>query len=225
MRVLIVEDNEPLAKSMAASLCAKGMCAETTNIIAEASELLSYTAYDVVLLDLNLPDGDGLDVLRELRAREDTTPVIAVTARDAPAQRTGGLDLGADDYVVKPFDLDELAARIRAVARRARGRANPTIEVAGLRIDPATRQATALATDQAVPLTAREFDILEELASRAPHVVSESELIEHVWGDSLDPFSSVVRVHMSRLRTKLRAALGHDALKTVRGKGWSLCDE
>lgn len=224
MRVLIVEDNEPLATSMAKSLSAQGMCAETTNTIAEASELLSYTAYDVVLLDLNLPDGDGLDVLRDLRARKDTTPVIAVTARDAPAQRAGGLDLGADDYVVKPFDLDELAARIRAVARRARGRANPTIELAGLRIDPAARQATALATGQAVPLTAHEFDILEELASRAPRVVSESELIEHVWGDSLDPFSSVVRVHMSRLRTKLRAALGHDALKTVRGKGWSLCD-
>lgn len=225
MRVLIVEDNEPLAASMAASLRAKGMCAEMAAAIEGASELLSYNVYDVVLLDLNLPDGDGLDVLRGLRAREDATPVIAVTARDAPAQRTGGLDLGADDYVVKPFDLDELAARIRAVARRARGRANPVIEVAGLCIDPATRQATALATDQAVPLTAREFDILEELASRAPHVVSESELIEHVWGDSLDPFSSVVRVHMSRLRTKLRTALGRDALKTVRGKGWSLCDE
>ena len=182
MRVLIVEDNEPLATSMATSLSTKGMCAETTDSIAGARDLLSYNVYDAVLLDLNLPDGDGLDVLRGLRAREDTTPVIAVTARDAPAQRTGGLDLGADDYVVKPFDLDELAARIRAVARRACGRANPTIEVAGLRIDPAARQATALATDQAVPLTAREFDILEELASRAPHVVSESELIEHVWG-------------------------------------------
>ena len=224
MRVLIVEDNEPLATSMATSLSARGMRAETAATIAESNDLLSYNAYDVVLLDLNLPDGDGLDVLRDLRAREDATPVIAVTARDAPAQRTGGLDLGADDYVVKPFDLDELAARIRAVARRARGRANPSIEVAGLRVDPAARQATALATGEAVPLTAREFDILEELASRAPRVVSETELIDHVWGDSLDPFSSVVRVHMSRLRTKLRAVLGRDALKTVRGKGWALCD-
>ena len=224
MRVLIVEDNGPLAASMAAGLSARGMRAETAMTIAEASDLLSYNAYDAVLLDLNLPDGDGLDVLRDLRAREDATPVIAVTARDAPAQRTDGLDLGADDYVVKPFDLDELAARIRAVARRARGRANPAIEVAGLRIDPATRQAIVSANGRAVPLTAREFDILEELASRTPRVVSESELIEHVWGDSLDPFSSVVRVHMSRLRTKLRAALGHDVLKTVRGKGWSLCD-
>ncbi len=179
-----------------------------------ADMALRTQTYDLVLLDIGLPRRDGLTVLRDLRTRKDRTPVVVATARDAVAQRIEGLDAGADDYVLKPYDLDELLARIRALLRRAAGRAEPVYEHKGVSINPATREATV----QGVPvvLSAREWAVLEPLIARPGMVLSRQQLEDKMygWGDEVS--SNAVEVYVHGLRKKL----GAEVLLNVRGVGY-----
>ncbi len=185
----------------------------------QAAAALRSTSFDVVLLDLGLPTRDGLSVLRDLRRRGDATPVIVLTARDEVPSRVAGLDAGADDYVVKPFDLDELTARIRSVLRRAAGRGDPVIEHGGIRLDPASRKVEY--KGEPVTLSAHEYAVLEALLQRPGAVLSRSQLEDRLYGWD-DPIgSNAVEVYIHGLRRKLHS----DAIRTVRGVGYFVPDK
>ena len=220
MRVLIIEDDRQLAKEMKTGLERQGFTVDIANTGLEGEEKASITDYDDVLLDINLPDRDGLDILAFLRNSGRNMPVLIVSAREAVKERAAGLDLGADDYIVKPFDFIELTSRIRAVVRRFYGRTSPRITIGGLSVNPATR--TAVWENVDIPLSVKEFDILLYLAECYPKVVSSEEIIEHTYNEEFDLFSSVLRVHISNLRKKLQAASGQNLLVTVKGKGYHL---
>lgn len=223
MRLLIIEDNKELANSMKLSLEKQGFNIDVSYNGLEGEEKAFVNEYDVILLDLNLPDKDGLDILKYLRIEGIITPVIIVTARDEVEQRALGLDLGADDYLTKPFQLLELRARVQAVIRRFNGRATPNIIINDIIISPASR--TVKYKDRKIDLSAKEFDILEYIASVHPKVVSSEEIIEHIYDENFDPFSSVLRVHLTRLRKKMADAVGYDILVNIRGKGYYLCEK
>jgi two-component system OmpR family response regulator/two-component system response regulator QseB len=194
MRLLLVEDDRMIGDTLRAALRAEGHAVDWVRDVAAARAALTGERFDLVLLDLGLPPGgpavagaspaaapaDGLSVLRELRARRDTTPVIVLTARNAPGDRVAGLDSGADDYLVKPFDLDELYARMRAVARRHGGQAQTVLTHRGVTLDPATRQV--LRDGQPVLLSAREFAVLEALMQRPGAVLSRAQLEDRLYG-------------------------------------------
>lgn len=223
MRLLIIEDNVSLCSSMKSQLEKDGFAVDTSYTGTEGEEKAYANEYDAILLDLNLPDADGIEILKFLRKEAVKTPVIIISARDEIEDRALGLNLGADDYLVKPFQLLELRARVQAVIRRFYGRTNPLIEVGALHINPLSR-AVAWG-DTPIQLSVKEFDILEYIASKHPAVVSSEEIAEHIYDESYDPFSSVLRVHLTRLRKKLMNAAGHEVLITTRGKGYSLWAE
>ncbi|MFA9381377.1 MAG: response regulator transcription factor [Acetanaerobacterium sp.] len=220
MRLLIIEDNVELSRSMKAGLEKAGFYVDVSNTGREGEEKAYVNGYDVLLLDLNLPDKDGLDILKFLRESKVGVPVIIITARDEIEQKALGLDLGADDYLTKPFQFLELRARVQAVIRRFHGRTNPLITIGRLMISPAAR--TAKIDGKSLELMAKEFDLLEYIATRHPAVVSSEEIVEHIYDEKFDPFSSVLRVHLTRLRKKLSTAAGYEVLITTRGKGYSL---
>ena len=222
MRVLIVEDNRSLAEQMQKGLLQSGIQSELAYTGMEGEEKAYVNGYDAILLDLNLPDKDGLDILKFLRDSQVNTPVIVITARDEIEERARGLDSGADDYVVKPFQLLELKSRIQAVVRRFHGRTSPEIQVGALTVNPCNRTVTY--EGKPLSLKTKEFDILEYIARCHPAVVSSEEIAEHVYGEEYDPFSSVLRVHLSRLKKNLREAAGTEFLTTIRGKGYCLVD-
>lgn len=223
MRILIIEDHKELADSVKTHLIQENYQVDVAyeGLLGEEKAYVNH--YDVILLDLNLPDKDGIEVLRFLRKEGVETPVVIITARDELEERTLGLDAGADDYIGKPFQLKEVSARIRAVIRRYHGRSNPIITIGSLSIDPASRQAKW--NDALIPLSVKEFDILEYLAIRHPAVVSSEEIAEHIYDEDFDPFSSILRVHFTRLRKKLERTCGTDILTNMRGKGYYLCVE
>jgi two-component system response regulator QseB len=179
-----------------------------------AAGALQTSAFDVVLLDLGLPHRDGIEVLRELRKRGDPTPVIILTARDEIQDRIAGLDAGADDYIVKPFDLDEVTARIRSVLRRAAGRGDPSIQHGELRLDPVAR--TVERGGLPVSLSAHEFSVLEALLQRPGAVLSRSQIEDRLYGWDEQIGSNAVEVYIHGLRRKL----GSDAIRTLRGVGY-----
>lgn len=179
-----------------------------------ASAALSAAQFDLVLLDLGLPKRDGLQVLRELRARGAATPVIIVTARDEVTDRIAGLDAGADDYIVKPFDLDEIMARMRSVLRRSSGRGDPAIRVGAICLDPATRLVTL--DGQPVSLSAHEYAVLEALLQRPGAILSRAQLEDRLYGWDTSIESNAVEVYIHGLRRKL----GTDAIRTLRGAGY-----
>lgn len=179
-----------------------------------AAGALQTSAFDLVLLDLGLPHRDGIEVLRELRKRGDSTPVIILTARDEIQDRIAGLDAGADDYIVKPFDLDEVTARIRSVLRRAAGRGDPSIQHGELRLDPVAR--TVERAGVPVPLSAHEFSVLETLLQRPGAVLSRSQIEDRLYGWDEQIGSNAVEVYIHGLRRKL----GSDAIRTLRGVGY-----
>ena len=221
MRLLMIEDNRALADSVRHGLEKEGFAVDLAYTGEDGEEMAFVNPYDVILLDLNLPDKDGIDILKDLRTEGNETPVIIATARDRVDQRALGLDFGADDYVTKPYELLELRARIQAVTRRFHGRTSPVVHIGSLLVNPATRQAEWNGT--ALELATKEFDILEYLAVCYPAVVSSEEIGEHIYNDSYDPFSSVLRVHIARLKSKLNTAAGYELMKTIRGKGYQLC--
>lgn len=221
MRLLIIEDNKELAISMREGLEKSGFLVDVSFNGVDGEERAFINDYDVILLDLNLPDKDGIDILKYLRLNHIETPIIIISARDEISERALGLDLGADDYLTKPFQLLELKARIQAVIRRFHGRTNPIIKIGSLTIHPASR--SAMWDEQKIELAAKEFDILEYIALRYPAVVSSEEIVEHVYNEDFDPFSTVLRVHLSKLRKKMNAVSKQDILVTTRGKGYSIC--
>lgn len=223
VRLLMIEDNEALALSTKTALEVAGFVIDVAFTAMQGEEKVAVHEYDAILLDLNLPDADGLELLQRLRNQKVNTPVIIVTARDEVKQRALGLDLGADDYVVKPFDLIELKSRINAVIRRFNGRSHPLIQIKALSINPQSR--VVMWQDTEIKLLAKEYDILEYLASNYPKVISSEEIIEHIYDENFDPFSSVLRVHFTRLRKKLSDVIGYNVIITIRGKGVSLCIE
>ena len=214
MRLLLVEDDPMIGEAVLDLLRAEGYAVDWANDGDMADAALATQAYDLVLLDLGLPRRDGLAVLRDLRARKDRTPVLIATARDGVAQRVQGLDAGADDYVLKPYDLEELLARIRALLRRAAGRAEPVYEHQGVALNPGTREATI--QGQPVVLSAREWAVLEPLLARPGMVLSRQQLEDKLygWGDEVS--SNAVEVYIHGLRKKLGAAL----ILNVRGLGY-----
>ncbi len=214
MRVLVVEDDRMIAKGLDRALRQDGYAVDGVADGRSAAEALRAATFDVVLLDLGLPERDGVEVLRELRGRGDATPVIILTARDDVQSRIAGLDAGADDYIVKPFDLDEVAARMRSVLRRASGRAGPGIRHRGITLDPITHSVERDGVP--VVLSAHEFSVLEALMQRPGAVLSRAQLEDRLygWGDSVE--SNAVEVYVHGLRRKL----GSDAIRTLRGVGY-----
>jgi len=221
MRLLLVEDDRMIGESLQRALRLEGYAVDWVRDAAAADSTLASERFDLVLLDLGLPPGagvggpaDGLSVLRAARARHDATPVIVLTARDARGDRVAGLDAGADDYLVKPFEFDELNARIRAVLRRHAGRAEPVLSAGGVTLDPATRRVTR--DGAPVPLSAREFAVLEALLVKPGAVLSRAQLEDRLygWGEEIE--SNAVSVYVHQLRRKL----GADFIRTVRGVGY-----
>lgn len=223
MRLLVIEDNIELSKSMKKGLENMNFKVDISNTGEEGEEKASINEYDVILLDLNLPDTDGIKVLKYLRKKSIETPIIIITARDNVSDLAIGLDNGADDYITKPFQLLEVRARIHAVIRRFHGRTNPIINIGTLKLNPVNR--TVYIDEKEVILAIKEFDILEYICYKHPAVVSSEEIVEHVYDENFDPFSSVLRVHISRLKNKLKNIQGQEVLVNVRGKGYCLCVE
>ncbi|WHZ10677.1 MAG: Two-component system response regulator QseB [Burkholderiaceae bacterium] len=214
MRLLLVEDDTMIGEAVLDLLRAEHYAVDWVKDGAMADTALGTQNYDLVLLDLGLPRRDGLDVLRGLRARGERVPVLVATARDAVADRVAGLDAGADDYVVKPYDTDELLARIRALLRRSAGHGEPTFEHMGVSLNPATREASV--NGEPVSLSAREWAVLEPLLARPGMVLSRSQLEEKLYGWRDDISSNAVEVYIHGLRKKLGAEL----IQTVRGLGY-----
>lgn len=214
MRLLLVEDDPMIGETVLDLLRAEHYAVDWVRDGDMADTALLDHAYDLVVLDLGLPRRDGLSVLRTLRARLDRTPVLIATARDAKPDRIAGLDAGADDYVLKPYDLDELLARIRALLRRSAGRAEPVYEHQGVGINPVTREVTA--GDEPVVLSAREWAVLEPLLARPGMVLSRSQLEEKLYGWKDGISSNAVEVYIHGLRKKL----GADVIRNVRGVGY-----
>ena len=214
MRLLLVEDDTMIGETVLHVLRAEHYAVDWVKDGNMADEALRSAQYDLVLLDLGLPRRDGLDVLRALRARRSTVPVLVATARDAVGDRIAGLDAGADDYVVKPYDTDELLARIRALIRRSAGRGEPVFEHKGVSLNPATREATV--QGQPVSLSAREWAVLEPLLARPGVVLSRAQLEEKLfsWRDEIS--SNAVEVYIHGVRKKL----GNEVIQTVRGLGY-----
>ncbi len=219
MRFLLVEDDRMIGDSLRTALRMDGHAVDWVRDAEAAAATLASERFDLVLLDLGLPRGSGMDVLKALRARGDTTPVIVLTARDGPGDRVAGLDAGADDYLVKPFELDELGARIRAVLRRQSGRAMPLLTHGGVTLDPATRQVTR--GGEPVLLSAREYAVLELLMQRPGAVLSRAQIEDRLygWGEEIE--SNAISVYVHQLRRKL----GADFIRSMRGVGYFLAAE
>jgi two-component system copper resistance phosphate regulon response regulator CusR len=220
MRILVVEDESSLAQSLAKGLRQAAHAVDIAPTLAEARSKLALESYDAVVLDLGLPDGSGLTLAREIRGRGDRVPILVLTARDGVADRVAGLDAGADDYVVKPFALEEVLARLRALERRAPEFRPTVLTVADLQVDPSTRSAERAGTP--IPLTTTEYALLEYLARHAGSVLGRADISAHVWDENYDPFSNVIDVYMARLRKKVDAPGLVPLLHTVRGAGYTL---
>lgn len=220
MRVLVVEDDNGIAHGLSLALSREGWAVDVVPSVAKATVALRAEPFEVVLLDLGLADGDGSEVLKQIRdARpgglpDPTTPVLIMTARDQVSSRIAGLDMGADDYVTKPFDPGELSARMRALRRRVAGRAQALIRRGELEIDPAARMVRR--AGQAVELSSREFGLLLVLVEASPRVLSRSQIETSLynWGAALD--SNAIEVHVHHLRKKL----GEGVIRTMRGVGY-----
>ena len=216
MRVLIVEDDPLLGDALAAGLKQRGFQADWVQDGRDAQAAIRVEPFAAVVLDLGLPGLGGLELLRGERARGNKVPVLILTARDAVQDRVAGLDSGADDYVVKPTDLDELAARLRALVRRSKGEPAPVLQIGQVVLDPAARMVTR--DGQAMDLPPREFTLLQELMLNAGRVLSREQLEERMyrWGDEVE--SNAVEVHVHHLRRKL----GAQVVKTIRGVGYMM---
>ena len=214
MRLLLVEDDAILGDGLKAGLTLEGYAVDWLTDGAQADEALKLNHYDLVVLDLNLPRMDGMSVLKNLRKRKDNTPVLVLTARDGVSERVAGLDCGADDFVCKPFDLAEVCARLRALARRHEGHGSPLLEHKGVTIDPAAHQAFYQGV--AVDLSQKEYEILNYLMTHIGHVTSRARLEEalYAWGSEVE--SNAVEVHIHHLRKKLDPGL----IRTIRGVGY-----
>ena len=214
MRVLLAEDDPMIGASIRSGLRQDGFAVDWVEDGRAADEALMEGVHDALVLDLGLPKRTGLEVLGAMRRRGDARPVLVLTARDAVSDRVAGLDAGADDYLVKPFDLDELSARLRALLRRGSGRAAPVLEAGAVRLNPATREVRL--NGEPVAVSPREFAVLEALLARPGVILSRAQLEEKLYGWSDSVESNAVEVHIHALRKKLGAEL----IRNVRGVGW-----
>jgi two-component system OmpR family response regulator len=214
VRILLVEDDSMIGKAVLDVLRSEHYAVDWVRDGAAAQAALLAERYDLVLLDLGLPKADGLEVLRALRGRREAVPVLVATARDAVGDRVAGLDAGADDYIVKPYDTDELLARVRALLRRSAARGEPLISHKGLELNPATREATF--NGQPLALTPREWAVLEPMLQRPGVVFSKAQLEQKLYSWKDDISSNAVEVYVHGLRKKL----GADFIRTVRGLGY-----
>ena len=216
MRVLLVEDAPGLGEAVREQIADDGHAVDWVLRLDHARNSVRTTPYDLILLDLMLPDGRGLDFLRQQRSAGDVTPVIILTAQDQISDRIAGLNAGADDYLVKPFDLFELSARVAAVARRYSGNPNPQIRLGDLQVDMSARTVQRAGTT--VDLTAREWALFEAFVQRPSALLSKSQLEERLYAFGAEIESNTIEVYISRLRKKL----GRDLIETVRGMGYRL---
>ena len=219
MRLLLAEDDRMIGDSVQRGLKQDGFAVDWVPDGRAAELALAENVHDLVVLDLGLPRKEGLDVLRSMRRRGDTRPVLIVTARDAVTDRVAGLDAGADDYLVKPFELTELAARIRALLRRSAGRAEPVVAYGDIELFPVTREVRL--RGEPVALSPREFAVLEALLARPGAILSRAQLEEKLYGWNEEVESNAVEVHIHALRRKL----GADAIRNVRGVGWMIAKQ
>jgi two-component system OmpR family response regulator len=220
MRVLIVEDNIKMATAIRRGLKADGVVADVANKGEDALWMAASTDFDAIVLDVMLPGIDGFETCRRLREDGVWVPIIMLTAKDAVEDRIEGLDRGADDYLVKPFSLGELLARLRALARRGPVERPAVLEVGTLRMDPATRQVWR--GDEEIQLSSKEFALLETFMRRPGEVLSQFQLLEHAWDYDYENRSNVVEVYIRYLREKVDRPFGVKSLETVRGAGYRL---
>jgi DNA-binding response OmpR family regulator len=222
MRLLIIEDEARMAELLKQGLEGAGFAADTLPFCRDAREALAVTPYDALILDLGLPDGDGTEVLRELRSGGSQLPVLILTARDAVQDRVGGLDMGADDYLVKPFDMTELVARTKALLRRPGGALGTTLRTGNLNFDTIARDVSVGGC--AIQLSRRESAVLEHLMRRAGRVIAKTVLEEKLYGIDEELESNAIPVHVHHLRRKLLEAEATVEIHTVRGVGYFLIE-
>jgi two-component system OmpR family response regulator len=220
MRILVVEDQSRMAALVGRGLDEAGYAVDTTSSGVDALWRATEIDYDAIVLDLKLPDADGFSVCAQLRERGRWAPILMLTARDAVADRVRGLDIGADDYLTKPFELAELLARVRALLRRGPHPRPVALDVGELSLDPATRLVQV--GQQQVSLTAKEFALLEFFMRRPGQVLSRTEILQHVWDFAYDGDSNVIDVYVRYLRQKIDRPYGSNRLQTVRGSGYRL---
>lgn len=218
MRALVVEDNRKTAAFIAKALKAEGLAVSVLRDGDEALGMLAVSGFDVVLLDIMLPGRDGLSVLRQMRGRGNQTPVLLVSARGEVNERVEGLDAGADDYIAKPFALEELVARVRALIRRGGERGSPVIRLGDLVLDTTTHKAQR--GGRVIELTAREYALLELMMRNAGRICGRMMILEKVWDYDFDPGSNIVDVYVRRLRDKIDSGFETKLLRSVRGVGY-----
>ena len=223
MRALVVEDQPKLASLIRRGLAEEGYAVDVALDGPEALVRAGATEYDVIVLDVMLPGIDGFEVVRRLREQSVQSPVLLLTARDAPDDRVTGLDLGADDYLTKPFSFDELLARLRALARRGPIERAPVLQVGAMRLDPRARRVWHRETE--LDLSAKEFALLETFMRRPGEVLSRFDLLEHAWDLAYENRSNVVDVYVRYLREKIDRRFGFMLIETVRGSGYRLRNE
>lgn len=222
MRILIVEDEIDLLEAIAEGLRIDGYAVDTSDDGLEGLELCLVNDYDLIILDLNLPNIDGLDILKNIRSNDKLTKILILTARSSIEDRVKGLDLGANDYLIKPFHFDELEARIRCLLRIKFIQEDEELNFKNLKIN--TKSRKTYIDNSEIKLTKKEFSILEYLMKNINKTISQEELIEHVWDNSVDMFSNSVRVHINSLRKKLRVKLDEDIIKNIVGVGYIIED-
>jgi two-component system copper resistance phosphate regulon response regulator CusR len=222
MRILVVEDDALLAQSLAKALREHAYAVDIAHDGDAAVLQAVLNEYDAVLLDVALPKRNGLEVARAMRGRDVRAPILMLTARDTLRDKVAGLDAGADDYLSKPFELDELLARIRALMRRGHAVAPDVLTVGDLSIEPRSQLVTR--AGRPISLTGREYAMLEYLARRAGDVVSRADITAHVWDENHDPFSNTLEVYVGRLRRKIDRGALHPLIHTRRGAGYMLAD-
>lgn len=220
MRILIVEDEIDLCDSIAEGLQIDGYAVDTCNDGMAAYELITTEIYDLIVLDLNLPGMDGIDILKEVRKTNKDIKVLILSARSSIADKVQGLDVGANDYLAKPFAFEELEARIRSLLRRNFIQENTVLTWETLSLDTVGR--TAYVNEVTIMLTRKELALLEYFLLNQSKVISQEELMEHVWNMEADSFSNAVRVHIASLRKKLKATMGYDPIATKIGEGYYL---
>lgn len=221
MRILVVEDELELLKSIEEGLNISGYVVDTSSDGADAEEMVYVNNYDLIILDINLPSMDGFSLLKKIRERDNNVNIIVLTAIDEVEYRVLGLDLGANDYMVKPFYFAELEARIRSLLRRKTVQENVNISVGSMDFYTNTRELYV--DGKLIKLTKKETKILEYMMLNNDRVISQEELLEHIWNDDINCFSNTVRVHMSSLRKKLKKAADRDLIKNIIGEGYIIC--